>query len=80
MVIIVLAVIFYIGLNFMSTPPPTSLTTMFGETRRVYEDTISLVKMVCRINLFQHFLNSPIEPISDLGIDKINVLMFDDAK
>ncbi|XP_052887563.1 phosphatidylinositol N-acetylglucosaminyltransferase subunit P isoform X2 [Gossypium arboreum] len=29
MVIIVLAVIFYIGLNFMSTPPPTSLTTMF---------------------------------------------------
>ncbi|XVE78576.1 hypothetical protein DITRI_Ditri13aG0156900 [Diplodiscus trichospermus] len=31
MVIIVLAIGFYIGLNFISTPPPTSLTTIFGK-------------------------------------------------
>ncbi|XP_022759159.1 phosphatidylinositol N-acetylglucosaminyltransferase subunit P isoform X2 [Durio zibethinus] len=29
MVIIILAIGFYVGLNFMSTPPPTSLTAMF---------------------------------------------------
>lgn len=31
MVTIVLAIGFYIGLNFMATPPPTSLNTIFGE-------------------------------------------------
>lgn len=31
MVTLVLALVFYIGLNFMSTPPPTSLTKMFGK-------------------------------------------------
>ncbi|XVF31786.1 hypothetical protein REPUB_Repub17cG0022400 [Reevesia pubescens] len=41
MVTIVLAIGFYIGLNFMSTPPPTSLTTIFGasliEVEMVFE-------------------------------------------
>ncbi|XP_052490830.1 phosphatidylinositol N-acetylglucosaminyltransferase subunit P-like [Gossypium raimondii] len=70
MVIIVLAVIFYIGLNFMSTPPPTSLTTMFDEFSREPSSFLSHMERD----------EQPIEPISDLGIDKINVLMFDDVK
>ncbi|KAL1087528.1 hypothetical protein V6Z11_D08G189500 [Gossypium hirsutum] len=70
MVIIVLAVIFYIGLNFMSTPPPTLLTTMFDEFSREPSSFLSHMEGD----------EQPIEPISDLGIDKINVLMFDDAK
>ncbi|KAH1106556.1 hypothetical protein J1N35_010324 [Gossypium stocksii] len=70
MVIIVLAVIFYIGLNFMSTPPPTSLTTMFDEFSREPSSYLSHMEGD----------EQPIEPISDLGIDKINVLMFDDSK
>ncbi|KAL4369223.1 hypothetical protein GQ457_05G005310 [Hibiscus cannabinus] len=70
MVIIVLAVTFYIGLNFMSTPPPTSLTTMFDEFSREPSSFLSHMEGD----------EQPIEPISDLGIDKINVLMFGDAK
>lgn len=31
MVTILLALGFYIGLNFISTPPPTSLNTLFGK-------------------------------------------------
>ncbi|GKV28704.1 hypothetical protein SLEP1_g37721 [Rubroshorea leprosula] len=31
MVTLVLVVGFYIGFNFMSTPPPTSLNTIFGK-------------------------------------------------
>lgn len=31
MVTLVLGLAFYIGLNFISTPPPTSLNTLFGE-------------------------------------------------
>lgn len=31
MVTLVLALVFYIGLNFMSTSPPTSLNKMFGK-------------------------------------------------
>lgn len=30
MVTIVLAIVLYIGLNFMATPPPTSFSIMFG--------------------------------------------------
>lgn len=30
MVSVVLAIVFYIGLNFLATPPPTSYSTMFG--------------------------------------------------
>ncbi|KAI4365275.1 hypothetical protein MLD38_021272 [Melastoma candidum] len=67
-VTVFLALIFYIGLNFLSTPPPTSLNTLFDEFSRepsnfnpgLEEDDI------------------PIEPISDLGIDEVNRLMFGD--
>jgi len=31
MVTLMLALAFYIGLNFIATPPPTSLNTLFGE-------------------------------------------------
>ncbi|MBA0646470.1 hypothetical protein Goklo_014434 [Gossypium klotzschianum] len=70
MVIIVLAVIFYIGLNFMSTPPPTSLTIMFDEFCRESSSFLSHMERD----------EQPIELIFDLGIDKINILMFDDVK
>ncbi|KAJ6843268.1 phosphatidylinositol N-acetylglucosaminyltransferase subunit P-like isoform X1 [Iris pallida] len=30
MVTVVLGLVFYLGLNFMITPPPTSYNTMFG--------------------------------------------------
>ncbi|XWS47501.1 hypothetical protein CRYUN_Cryun14cG0157600 [Craigia yunnanensis] len=69
MVIIVLAIGFYIGLNFMSTPPPTSLATMFDEFSREPSKFLSHMEGD----------ELPIEPISDIGINKINVLMFDDA-
>ncbi|XVE78575.1 hypothetical protein DITRI_Ditri13aG0156900 [Diplodiscus trichospermus] len=69
MVIIVLAIGFYIGLNFISTPPPTSLTTIFDEFSREPSSSLSLMDGD----------EQPIEPISDLGINKINHLMFDDA-
>ncbi|OMO99835.1 hypothetical protein CCACVL1_03593 [Corchorus capsularis] len=70
MVTIALAIAFYIGLNFMSTPPPTSLTTMFDEFSREPSSLMSDLEGD----------EQPIEPISDLGIDRINALMFDDAK
>ncbi|XVF71295.1 hypothetical protein PTKIN_Ptkin12aG0025500 [Pterospermum kingtungense] len=70
MVIIVLAIGFYIGLNFISTPPPTSLTTIFDEFSREPSSFLSHIKGD----------EQPIEPISDIGINKINAIMFDDAK
>lgn len=64
MVTVALAIGFYIGLNFMATPPPTSFSTMFDEFSRepltgVYDGDAQ-----------------PIEPISDIGINKINNIMF----
>lgn len=70
MVTIVLALGFYIGLNFMSTPPPTSLNTIFDEFSRE-PSTFKLSKEGDEND-------QPIEPISDIGIDRINHLMFDD--
>ncbi|EOY03781.1 Phosphatidylinositol N-acetylglucosaminyltransferase subunit P [Theobroma cacao] len=71
MVIIVLAIVLYIGLNFMSTPPSTSLTTIFDEFSNEPSSFLSH-------NMEDD--DQPIEPISDLGINKINVFMFDNAK
>ncbi|XP_068663558.1 phosphatidylinositol N-acetylglucosaminyltransferase subunit P isoform X2 [Aristolochia californica] len=62
---VVLAISFYIGLNFIATPSPTSLNTVFDEysrdpiTRRTDAEG-----------------DQPIEPISDIAIDQINDLMF----
>ncbi|KNA07718.1 hypothetical protein SOVF_169300 [Spinacia oleracea] len=70
MVIIVLGLAFYIGLNFMATPSPTSLNVIFDEhSREPQEFTTSAIED-----------NLPIEPISDIGINQINELMFRDLK
>ncbi|KAG4381189.1 hypothetical protein GLYMA_15G092700v4 [Glycine max] len=65
MVTIVLMLGFYIGLNFISTPSPASLNTVFDEFSR---DPLSLE---CTLED-----EKPIEPISDIGIDRINDIMF----
>ncbi|CAA0821018.1 Phosphatidylinositol N-acetylglucosaminyltransferase- GPI19/PIG-P subunit [Striga hermonthica] len=66
MVTIVLAIVFYIGLNFMATPPSTSLNVMFDEfSREPVSETPS-----------GDDDERPIEPISDIGINQINDLMF----
>lgn len=66
MMTIILAVGFYIGLNFLATPPPTSFSMIYDEfTREPLSNDPSLD---------DH--EQPIEPISDIRIDQINNLMF----
>ncbi|KAJ7951954.1 Phosphatidylinositol N-acetylglucosaminyltransferase subunit P [Quillaja saponaria] len=60
---------FYLGLNFMSTPSPKSINTIFDEFSR---DPSSFVSS-------PHEDEEPIETISDIGSDKINDLMFNDV-
>ncbi|GMH18974.1 hypothetical protein Nepgr_020815 [Nepenthes gracilis] len=69
MVMVVLVLVFYIGLNFMSTPPPTSLTVMFDEYSREPQSFSSGMDE-----------DRPIDPISDIGITRINDIMFRDTK
>jgi len=69
MVTVVLALGFYLGLNFMSTPSPTSLNTVFDEFSR--EPSSFLPSMDGD--------EQPIEPISDIGLDRINDVMFNDV-
>ncbi|RZB82246.1 Phosphatidylinositol N-acetylglucosaminyltransferase subunit P [Glycine soja] len=69
MVTIVLVLGFYIGLNFISTPSPASLNTVFDEFSR---DPLSLE---CSLEEDE----KPIEPISDIGIGRINDIMFNNA-
>ncbi|KAF9626392.1 hypothetical protein IFM89_033211 [Coptis chinensis] len=66
MVTIVLAMVFYIGQNFMATPPPTSLNTMFDEYSREHSSVMASLEED----------EQPIEPISDIGTDQLNELMF----
>ncbi|KAK6154181.1 hypothetical protein DH2020_013820 [Rehmannia glutinosa] len=70
MVTIVLAIGFYIGVNFMATPPPTSLNSMFDEFSREPVSEISSTDDD----------EQPIEPISDIGINQINDIMFNNLK
>ncbi|XP_044470526.1 phosphatidylinositol N-acetylglucosaminyltransferase subunit P-like [Mangifera indica] len=70
MVTVVLALSFYIGLNFMSTPSSTSLNTMFDEFSREPSNSVSVPEGD----------EQPIEPISEIGIHKINALMFNNGK
>ncbi|KAF5727700.1 hypothetical protein HS088_TW22G01397 [Tripterygium wilfordii] len=70
MVTVVLALVFYIGLNFMSSPPPTSLNTIFDDFSREPADFVTVATGD----------DQPIEPISDIGIDRINEIMFSDVK
>ncbi|BBG97219.1 Phosphatidylinositol N-acetylglucosaminyltransferase, GPI19/PIG-P subunit [Prunus dulcis] len=65
MMTVVLALGFYCGVNFMSTPPPSSLYTVYDEFSR---DPLSSVPMGGD--------DQPIEPISDISIDRINRSMF----
>ncbi|CAI9279161.1 phosphatidylinositol N-acetylglucosaminyltransferase subunit P [Lactuca sativa] len=68
MVIIATIFIFYIGLNFMATPPPSSFNSIFDENSR---------EPVCCDPVLEED-DRPIEPYSDIGIDQINELMFKD--
>ncbi|KAK4738464.1 hypothetical protein AABB24_022054 [Solanum stoloniferum] len=66
MMTIALAVGFYIGLNFLATPPPTSFSMIYDEfTREPLRNVPSTDND-----------EQPIEPISDIRIDQINDLMF----
>ncbi|PIN12585.1 N-acetylglucosaminyltransferase complex, subunit PIG-P, partial [Handroanthus impetiginosus] len=65
-VTIVLAIGFYIGMNFMAAPPPTSLNSMFDEFSREPLTGIPSTDDD----------EQPIEPISDIGINQINDIMF----
>ncbi|KAJ9128586.1 hypothetical protein P3X46_034724 [Hevea brasiliensis] len=69
-VTVVLAFALYFGLKFLSTPPPTSLSSIFDEFSREPADSDPLTKQV----------DQPIEPISDIGSNKINVLMLNNIK
>ncbi|CAA7405007.1 unnamed protein product [Spirodela intermedia] len=62
----ILAMAFYLGLNFASTPPPTSFATLFDEHTR---EPSALVAS-------EDGVEKPIEPISDLSIAEVNDLMF----
>ncbi|KAL5724271.1 hypothetical protein ACHQM5_007551 [Ranunculus cassubicifolius] len=66
MVSVFLAIVFYIGQNFMATPSPTSLNTMFDEFNREHSTVAASLEEE----------DQPIEPISDIGIDRINHAMF----
>ncbi|KAL9689468.1 hypothetical protein QQ045_009854 [Rhodiola kirilowii] len=58
---IISALGFYLGLNFMQTPPPTSYNTIFDEYSRepsVYEESTDGEEQ-------------PIDPMYDIGIHKI---------
>ncbi|KAK9911216.1 hypothetical protein M0R45_035137 [Rubus argutus] len=65
MMTVVLALVFYCGLNFMSTPPPSSLYAVYDEFSR---DPVNSARMADD--------DQPIEPISDISIDRINRSMF----
>ncbi|KAL6505570.1 hypothetical protein OROHE_022949 [Orobanche hederae] len=68
MVTIVLAIGFYIGMNFMATTPPTSLNVMFDEFSREPGREITSNE--------DDDYEQPIEPISDIGVNQINEMMF----
>ncbi|KAH6755085.1 Phosphatidylinositol N-acetylglucosaminyltransferase [Perilla frutescens var. hirtella] len=66
-VTIVLAIGLYIGLNFLATPPPTSLKSIFDEYS---EDILSCIPLSDNGEL-------DIEPISDISIDRVNEMLND---
>ncbi|KAF5957136.1 hypothetical protein HYC85_004361 [Camellia sinensis] len=75
MVTVILAIGFYIGLNFMATPPPTSLNTMFGKPYPPFLfDEYSREPLRSEPSVKGN--EQPIKPLSDIGIDQINDLMF----
>ncbi|KAL3632414.1 hypothetical protein CASFOL_025398 [Castilleja foliolosa] len=80
-VTIVLAITFYIGMNFMATPPPTSLNSMFDEfSREPGSDITSRYDDDDDDDDDDEDDEHPIEPISDIGITQINDIMFKNLK
>ncbi|CAN8317281.1 unnamed protein product [Cochlearia groenlandica] len=70
MVTLLLALVFYIGLNFIATPPPTSLNTLFDEYSREPGEFDQQM---------EEGDERPIDPISDIDITRINDLMFNSS-
>ncbi|KAL8108761.1 phosphatidylinositol N-acetylglucosaminyltransferase subunit P-like isoform X2 [Apium graveolens] len=68
MVTLVLVIGFYIGINFMVTPPPTSFNTIFDEYSR---NPVSSVHLTYKDE-------PPIPPMFDINISEINDAMFND--
>ncbi|OIW03903.1 hypothetical protein TanjilG_30179 [Lupinus angustifolius] len=80
LVTIVLGVVFYIGLNFTATPPPTSKYSVFGEYEaNFFRDTDEFTRDPLSPDCSLDPDDKPIEPISDIGIDRINDIMFNNA-
>ncbi|XP_048447746.1 phosphatidylinositol N-acetylglucosaminyltransferase subunit P isoform X1 [Pyrus x bretschneideri] len=75
MMTLVLALGFYCGLNFMSTPPPSSLYTVYV----MCDLPFSFADEFSRDPLSSAPIgddDQPIEPISDISIDRVNRSMF----
>lgn len=69
MIAIFFVVTFYTSLNYMATPPPYSLNTLFDEyTRSPITGTSG--------SQFLHESDRPIDSISDLPITTVNALVF----
>ncbi|KAF1886629.1 hypothetical protein Lal_00045862 [Lupinus albus] len=80
LVTIALGVGFYIGLNFIATPPPTSKYSVFGEFEaNFFRDTDEFTRDPLSPDCSVDPDEKPIEPISDIGIDRINDIMFNSA-
>ncbi|KAJ1388968.1 hypothetical protein SESBI_38650 [Sesbania bispinosa] len=80
MVTIVLMLGFYIGLNFISTPSPASINTVYGEfDAESFSDTDEFSRDPLSVDWSLERDERPIEPISDIGIDRINDVMFNNA-
>ncbi|KAL1192445.1 Phosphatidylinositol N-acetylglucosaminyltransferase subunit P [Cardamine amara subsp. amara] len=71
MVSLLLALAFYIGLNFIATPSPTSLNTLFDEYSREPGEFDRGMK--------EGKEDRPIDPISDIDITRVNDLMFNSS-
>ncbi|CAH8376397.1 unnamed protein product [Eruca vesicaria subsp. sativa] len=78
-VALVLALAFYIGLNFTTTPHPTSLNTLFGEYVCIVHSTL-WYEYSREPGEFDTQVEEgderPIDPISDIDLTRINLLMF----
>uniref|UniRef100_A0ACD6AK57 Uncharacterized protein n=1 Tax=Avena sativa TaxID=4498 RepID=A0ACD6AK57_AVESA len=73
MVAAALSLLAYVGSNFLATPPPTSLATIFDEYSR---ERLTTTDQEEEQGADQEEAERPIEPISDMSIHHINTLMF----
>ncbi|KQK24195.1 hypothetical protein BRADI_1g78680v3 [Brachypodium distachyon] len=68
-VAVALSMLIYMGSNFLATPPPTSFSTIADDYSRERTVTNPITQQ-------QEEAETPIEPISDIGIHRINDVMF----